>query len=273
MSEPCKPNNDIRIAVVGAAGRMGGALIRAIHADSQLQLGCALEHAQSKSLTQDAGALAGVGKLDCPIIEQADGQHFDVMIDFSTPTTTINNIAFCEKSGNAIVIGTTGMDDEMMLQMQQAAKTIPILFSANYSVGINVLIKCLKMATAAMGEQSDIEIIEAHHRHKVDAPSGTALMLGEAIAGQMGTTVTKRGVFTRHGQIGERENNTIGFSTIRGGDIAGEHHVIFIGESERLELGHRATDRKIFAAGALRAAKWLSSQPVGLYDMDHVLNL
>jgi 4-hydroxy-tetrahydrodipicolinate reductase len=263
----------IDIAVIGAAGRMGGAIIRAIQTEPAVSLSCALERPESDALGLDAGTLAKIEPLNVPIIDSPQGQAFDIMIDFSTPASSLLNIEFCQNAGRAIVIGTTGMNDDVMHKMQQAAKHIPVMFSANYSVGVNLAAKLLRLAAAVIGNESDIEIIEAHHRHKVDAPSGTALLLGKAIADELGKDLSRDGVFCREGIIGEREQGTIGFSTIRGGDIAGEHTVMFIGEAERIEITHRATDRKIFANGAIRAAKWLNEQPAGLYDMNDVLGL
>lgn len=263
----------IKIAVIGAAGRMGGAIIRAISADDSVVLSCALEYAESPTIGKDAGNVANIGALEVPIVASPKGQAFDIMIDFSTPASTLLNIEHCHSEGRAIIIGTTGMNDAVMAKMRQAAQQIPVMFSANYSVGVNVTAKLLKMAAAVIGDDTDIEIIEAHHKHKVDAPSGTALLLGNAIADEMGKNLSQDGVFVREGIIGERKQGSIGFSTIRGGDIAGEHTVMFIGESERIEITHRATDRKIFANGAIRAAKWLSGRPAGLYDMNDVLGL
>jgi len=262
-----------KVAVIGAAGRMGGAIIRALSADQQLSLGCALERPGSAALGKDAGQLAGLAQCNVPVVDSADGEGFDIMIDFSTPAATLLNIENCRKQGKSIVIGTTGMNEEVLESMRQAARHIPVMFSANYSVGVNLMAKLLKLTAEVIGEDSDIEVIEAHHRHKVDAPSGTALLLGNAITDTLGTSLDKDGVFCREGIIGERQQGSIGFSTIRGGDIAGEHTVMFIGEAERIEITHRATDRKIFANGAVRAAKWLSQQPAGLYDMNDVLGL
>ena len=263
----------INIAVIGAAGRMGGAIIRAIESDQAVTLSCALERPQSTALGQDAGSLANIVPLGVPIVGSAQDQTFDIMIDFSTPASTLLNVDFCKNARKAIVVGTTGMSEEALETLREASKTIPVMFSANYSVGVNLTAKLLKMAAAVIGDETDIEIIEAHHKHKVDAPSGTALLLGRAIADELGKNLQRDGVFCREGIIGERESGTIGFSTIRGGDIAGEHTVMFIGDSERIEITHRATDRKIFANGAIRAAKWLSKQPAGLYDMNDVLGL
>ncbi len=263
----------VDIAVVGAAGRMGGALIRAIAADEELSLSCALEHGESIALGKDAGEVANIGLSNIAIADSPKQQPFDIMIDFSTPASTLLNIEFCQNEKRAIVIGTTGMNDAVLAKMRLAAKTIPVMYSANYSVGVNLTAKLVEMATKIIGEESDIELVEAHHKHKVDAPSGTSLLLGNVIANSLGASLEDRAVFSREGIIGERAEGSIGFSTIRGGDLAGEHTVIFFGASKRLEITHRATDRKIFANGALKAAKWLSEKPAGLYDMNDVLGL
>ncbi len=262
-----------KIAVIGAAGRMGGAIIRALSSEQELELSCALERAECPVLGEDSGTISGIGENGVIIVDNPEAQAFDTMIDFSTPASTLLNLEFCRNQGRAIIIGTTGMDEDALEMMRQASQQIPVMFSANYSVGVNLMAKLLKLAASVIGEQTDIEIIEAHHKHKVDAPSGTALLLGNAVAETMGKTLREDGVFCREGIIGEREQGSIGFSTIRGGDIAGEHTVMFIGEAERIEITHRATDRKIFANGAVRAAKWLSQQPAGLYDMNDVLGL
>lgn len=262
-----------KLAVIGAAGRMGGAIIRAIESDQAVTLSCALEHADSPALGQDAGMVANIGELNIPIVSSAKEWVFDTMIDFSTPASSLLNIEHCLNEARAIIIGTTGMNEEVMAKMRRASEHIPIIFSANYSVGVNLTVKLLKMAAAVIGNETDIEIIEAHHKHKVDAPSGTALLLGNTIADELGKDLSRDGVFCREGITGERKQGSIGFSTIRGGDIAGEHTVMFIGESERIEISHRATDRKIFANGAIRAAKWLQDKPAGLYDMNDVLGL
>ena len=263
----------IKIAVIGAAGRMGGAIIRAMENDDDLALGCALEHAESTALGRDAGVSAQVGRLGLEIVSSPVGYDFDIMVDFSTPQATLENLEFCREHKRAIVIGTTGMDEDGLARVRDAAREIPVMYSANYSVGVNLAARLLKMAAAVIGEETDIEIIEAHHKHKVDAPSGTALLLGRAVAEPLGKDLSEDGVFCREGIVGERRDGTIGFSTIRGGDIAGEHTVMFIGDAERIEISHRATDRKIFANGAVKAAKWLNGKPAGLYDMNDVLGL
>ena len=183
----------IKLAVIGAAGRMGGAIIRALESDQAVRLASALEHTDSPVLGQDAGRVANTNKLGVPIVSNPEAQEFDVMIDFSTPTSTLKNIKFCHQAGKAIVIGTTGMDQDMMAHMHHAAEDIPIIFSANFSVGINLTAKLLKMAASVIGNETDIEVIEAHHKQKVDAPSGTALLLGKAITDELGTDLSKAG--------------------------------------------------------------------------------
>ncbi len=263
----------LRLAVVGAAGRMGGAIIRAVRAESEISLSLALERSGSEFIGTDAGDLAGLGATGTLISDSINPDAFDVMVDFSNPASTLAHISSCAKHGKPIVVGTTGMSPSDIAQLDTAAEKIPILFAANMSVGVNVTLKLLEMAAAAIGEQVDIEVIEAHHKHKVDAPSGTALAMGEVMAKVLGKDLQKDGVFSRHGVTGERVDGSIGFSTIRGGDLAGEHTVLFIGDSERIEITHRATDRKIFANGAVRAARWLGDKPAGRYDMQDVLDL
>lgn len=261
-----------RIAVSGAAGRMGQAIIRLIAEDDALELAAALEHGQSPVLSRDAGTVAGIARLGVPIVPAAEG-GFDVMVEFTTPDATMEHLAFCRAHGHAIMIGTTGLDDRQRGEIRDAGRDIPVVFAANTSVGINLCVALLETAGRVLGDHMDVEVVEAHHRHKVDAPSGTALLLGETVAGALGRDLGTDGVFAREGHTGPRPAGSIGFSTIRGGDIAGEHTVMFIGESERIEITHRATDRRIFAMGALRAARWLAGRPAGFYDMRDVLEL
>ncbi len=261
-----------RIAVSGAAGRMGQAIIRLIAEDDALELAAALEHGQSPALSRDAGTVAGIARLGVPVVPAAEA-GFDVMVEFTTPDATMEHLAFCRAHGHAIMIGTTGLDDRQRGEIRDAGRDIPVVFVANTSVGINLCVALLETAGRVLGDHMDVEVVEAHHRHKVDAPSGTALLLGETVAGALGRDLGTDGVFAREGHTGPRPKGSIGFSTIRGGDIAGEHTVMFIGESERIEITHRATDRRIFAMGALRAARWLAGRPAGFYDMRDVLEL
>ena len=261
-----------RIAVSGAAGRMGQAIIRLIAEDDALELAAALEHGQSPVLSRDAGTVAGIARLGVPVTPAAEAS-FDVMVEFTTPDATMEHFAFCRAHGHAIMIGTTGLDDRQRGEIRDAGRDIPVVFAANTSVGINLCVALLETAGRVLGDHMDVEVVEAHHRHKVDAPSGTALLLGETVAGALGRDLGTDGVFAREGHTGPRPAGSIGFSTIRGGDIAGEHTVMFIGESERIEITHRATDRRIFARGALRAARWLAGRPAGFYNMRDVLEL
>ncbi len=196
-----------------------------------------------------------------------------MLIDFTVPAATIANLALCQQHGKRIVIGTTGLDDAQKAQLQAAAADAGVVYSGNYSVGVNVTLRLLELAAQAFGDSVDIEIIEAHHRHKVDAPSGTALMMGEAVAGALDRDLKQVAVYERHGHTGPRARESIGFQTIRGGDIVGDHNVMFIGEGERIEIRHVATSRMNFANGAVRAACWVQQQASGLYDMRDVLNL
>ena len=264
-----------KIAISGASGRMGLNLIKACEQNDSAQLSVAIEREGSESLGRDAGEIAGVNPVSVSVIaDYADvGDNFEVLVDFTRPEVCLEKLAFCVSNNKAIVIGTTGFSDEQKQQITEAAKSIPIVFAPNMGVGVNVTLKLLQLAAKAMGNDTDIEIIEAHHRYKVDAPSGTALGMGEVIVDALGTTLEEKAVYAREGITGEREKGTIGFSTIRGGDIVGEHTVMFIGEGERVEVTHKATSRMTFASGAIKAACWLAGQKVGLYDMQDVLGL
>lgn len=263
----------IRIAIAGAAGRMGQAIARELQGNNELFLVAALEHKHSSALGQDIGLMCGLGTTDVLIVDQLDGGSFDLLIDFTQPESTMEHIALCLENNAAMVIGTTGLNDPQKQMIVDAGRRIPILLAANTSVGVNLCASLVEMAARVLGDVVDIEIMEAHHRHKVDAPSGTALLLGEAVAGALNKDLDRDGVYERYGYTGERVAGSIGFSTIRGGDIAGEHTVMFIGESERIEITHRATDRKNFAWGAIRAASWLSGQQPGFYRMKDALGL
>ncbi|MBX2869711.1 MAG: 4-hydroxy-tetrahydrodipicolinate reductase [Acidiferrobacterales bacterium] len=263
----------IKLAIAGASGRMGQALIRMATEDPELQVTTAFEYAGSEAVGKDAGLLAGIGELGVIISGGPQWDKADVVIDFTSPAASVEHAALCAEMGKPLLIGTTGMNAEQKLSVTESAKMTPIVLAANTSVGVNLCVALLETASRVIGDVTDIEVIESHHKHKVDAPSGTALLLGEAAARPIGKSLDKDGVFARHGITGARPEGCIGFSTIRGGDIAGEHTVMFIGESERLEITHRATDRKIFAKGALRAARWLVGQSPGFYDMRDVLAL
>lgn len=264
-----------RVAVTGAAGRMGRTLIQAIHSSDDLSLGAALERPDSTLLGSDAGELAGVGRLNVEVGADAAGaaDAFDVLIDFTVPQAALAHLAVCEDAGKAMVIGTTGFDAAGHERVRAAAKRIPILMAPNMSVGVNLTFKLVEMAARVLGDGVDVEIIEAHHRHKIDAPSGTAVRMGEIVADVLGRDLEQVAVYGRQGQVGARKPDTIGFATVRAGDIVGEHTVYFAGAGERLEITHRAHSRDNFAKGAALAAAWVAGKPNGLYTMFDVLGL
>ncbi len=264
-----------RIAIIGASGRMGRNLIEAVHLAEGVSLGAAIVRPGSSLIGADAGEMAGVGPLGVQIVDSLEAacEHFDVLIDFTLPESTEKNIAFCRANGKKIVIGTTGLSDGQKAALKDAAKDIALVFAPNMSVGVNLTLKLLQMAAKVLGDEVDIEIIEAHHRHKIDAPSGTALAMGEAVAETLGRDLKECAVYGREGRTGERERQTIGFETIRAGDIVGEHTVMFAGLGERVEITHKASSRTTFAKGAVRAAAWLGDKKNGLFDMQDVLSL
>ena len=265
----------IRIAIAGAGGKMGRQLIQAVSQIEGVTLGAAFEREGSSLIGSDAGELAGIGlcgvKVTDNLLKAKD--QFDVLIDFTRPEGTLAHLTFCVEHKKMMIIGTTGFDEAGKQAIANAAQQIAIVFAANFSVGVNLVLKLLEKATQIMGDYTDIEIIEAHHRHKVDAPSGTALAMGEAIADALCCNLNERAVYCREGHTGERQKGAIGFATIRAGDIVGEHTAIFADVGERVEISHKASSRMTFANGAVRAALWLAKQPVGLYDMRDVLNL
>lgn len=263
-----------RIAITGAAGRMGRVLIEAVHNDEAAQVSGAIVLENDPLLGVDAGAIAGLNtNFDAKAVSSLEEivDDFDVLIDFTTPEASIKNLAFCQQHGKGIVIGTTGLTDEQKHTLAQAAGSTKIVFAPNYSVGVNLCLNLLRMAASVMGEDSDIEVIEMHHRHKVDAPSGTALRMGEVVAETLGWDLNEVATYGREGYTGARPQKQIGFETIRGGDVVGDHTVMFATEGERVEVTHKAQSRMTFAKGAVRAAKWLEQQPAGLYDMQDVL--
>lgn len=265
----------MRVAIAGAAGRMGRNLVAACHQHPELTVTVATERPGNSLLGADAGELAGVGKLGVELVDDlvAVADKFDVLIDFTSIAATLAHLDFCRVTGRSLVIGTTGFSDEQKQQIEAAAKDISIVFAPNMSVGVNLCLKLLDMAARVMGDEVDIEVIEAHHRHKVDAPSGTALRMGEVVADALGRDLKECAVYGREGQTGERDRKTIGFETIRAGDIVGEHTVMFADIGERVEITHKASSRMTFANGAARAAAWLSGKESGLYDMQDVLGL
>ena len=267
MSQP------VRIAIHGAAGRMGRALIEACAQTAGLKLGAALERADCPDLGRDAGTLAGLAELGVRLADAAGPGAFDVLVDFTRPEPSLKVLEACRAAKRAMVIGTTGFTAPQKQQIAAAAREIPIVMAPNFSVGVNLSLQLLETAARVFGEQFDVEIVEAHHRHKVDAPSGTALAMGEAVARALGRDLKASAIYAREGHTGERKRGTIGFATVRGGDVVGDHSVLFLGEGERLEISHKATSRMNFARGAMRAALWLAGRPAGLYDMQDVLEL
>ncbi len=265
----------MRVAVVGAAGRMGRNLIQAVHQHPELELTAATERPDSEMIGLDAGELAGVGRLNVPISHSLTKvvDQFDVVIDFTRPDATMIHLDICREHGRKMVIGTTGLSDEQKARIDQAAKDIAIVFAPNMSIGVNLCFKLLELAARVMGDDADIEIIEAHHRHKVDAPSGTALRMGEVVAETLGRDLKEVAVYGREGHTGPRDRRTIGFETIRAGDVVGEHSVWFATEGERVEIVHKASSRMTFANGAARACAWLAGQDKGHFDMQDVLGL
>lgn len=265
-----------RIAVMGAAGRMGRHLVEAVQQRAPLTgLTAAIVRPGSTLVGADAGELASLGRIGvqlvgslAPVVEE-----FDVLIDFTLPEVMLHNLAFCRKAGKAMVIGTTGLTAEQKQLLAEAGRDIPIVFASNFSVGVNLAFKLLDVAARVMGDEADIEIIEAHHRHKVDAPSGTAVSMGEVIAKALDRDLRQVAVYGREGHTGVRARETIGFATVRGGDVVGDHTVLFAAEGERLEITHKASSRMTFAKGAVRAALWLDGKAPGLYDMQDVLDL
>jgi 4-hydroxy-tetrahydrodipicolinate reductase len=263
----------VRIAVTGAAGRMGKTLIEAIANADGCKLTAALERSDSSLIGADAGELAGIGKNGVIVgghLEQVVDQ-FDVLIDFSVPAATLKNAAVCGAAGKKIVIGTTGFTAQQKEELLNALQAVAACMASNYSTGVNVCFKLLELASQALGDDYDIEIYEAHHKHKVDAPSGTALSIGEVVAKSLGRNLREVAVYGREGITGARKRETIGFVTLRAGDIVGDHTVTFAADGERVEITHKASSRMSFARGAVRAANWLGKQQPGLYDMQDVL--
>ncbi|WP_461521305.1 4-hydroxy-tetrahydrodipicolinate reductase [Porticoccus sp.] len=264
-----------RIAVTGAAGRMGKTLIEAVSLNPQTTLAAAIERPESSLIGADAGELAGIGKLGVAVVGDI-GQvvdQFDVLIDFTAPQATLANAEICGAAGKKLVVGTTGFTAEQKVQLLSVAELTGLCMASNFSTGVNLCFKLLEMAAKVLGDDVDIEIYEAHHRHKVDAPSGTALSMGEVVAKALGRDLREVAVYGREGQTGARERETIGFATVRAGDIVGDHTVMFAAEGERVEITHKASSRMSFARGAVRAAAWLQGQEKGLYDMQDVLDL
>ncbi|MBY0578316.1 MAG: 4-hydroxy-tetrahydrodipicolinate reductase [Burkholderiales bacterium] len=264
----------MRLAIAGSSGRMGHSLISAVFDSNDMALHAALDRKGSEFLHKDAGELVGAPcgvKIMDDVGKALSGA--DVLIDFTRPEATLDHLDFCRRMKVNMVIGTTGFSAEQKALLAEAADDIAIVFAPNMSVGVNVAFKLLEIAAKVLGEDYDVEIIEAHHRHKVDAPSGTALKMGEVVAAALGRNLDECAVYGREGVTGERAAATIGFATVRGGDIVGDHTVLFAGTGERIEITHKAESRATFAVGAMRAARFLAGRDAGLYDMRDVLGL
>ena len=265
----------IKVAVSGAAGRMGGRVITAVKEDPELELSGGLERPGHQYLGMDAGLTAGCGTLGVAITDNLNElvKGCDVLIDFSAPVVSLKNLEVCGLNGKAAVIGSTGFKPEEVALARELARNIPVVLAPNMSVGVNVVFKVLNDVAKILGDDFDVEIVEAHHKLKKDSPSGTAVRMGEIVAKALGRDYNKVANFHREGICGERTKQEIGMQTIRGGDIVGDHTVYFIGMGERIEVTHRAHTRDMFSRGAARAAKWVVDQKPGLYDMQDVLGL
>jgi 4-hydroxy-tetrahydrodipicolinate reductase len=265
----------IKVAIAGCTGRMGRALLEAVVQQSNFVLHAALDHGETFELGLDVGSFLGTKPKGVLITADVEAAlpGADVLIDFTRPEGTLRHLEVCQKLGVNMVIGTTGFNAQQKAQLGAAAQHIGIVFAPNMSVGVNLTFKLLEMASRVLSHGYDIEIIEAHHRHKVDAPSGTALGMGEVIAKTLGRDLSQCAVYGREGVTGERDPSTIGFATVRGGDIVGDHTVLFAGTGERIEITHKASSRATFALGALRAARFLQNNVAGMYDMQDVLEL
>ena len=265
-----------RVAVAGAAGRMGRMLVAAFAAAEDMALAAALQRERSPHVGTDAGELAGIGPLGVAVATDvaAAAAASDVLVDFSAPGATLAKLSACADAGTALVIGTTGFDEAGVAAIRGAATKVPVVLSPNMSVGVNVAFELVAAAAAALGDEVDVEVVESHHRHKADAPSGTALRLGEILAAALGRDLSRDAVYGRSGNTGQRPRRAIGFHSLRGGDTVGEHTVVFAGAGERIEITHRAGSRENFAAGAVRAARFVAGgRSPGLYGMDEVLGL
>ncbi|SJN42284.1 4-hydroxy-tetrahydrodipicolinate reductase [Psychrobacter sp. JB385] len=274
MSQQIK-EQAIKVGVIGAGGRMGRMLIEAVQNNVKTTLNAAIERQGSSLVGADAGEVAAIGRLEVQIVDELEAviNDIDVLIDFSLPDATEKNMQVCAEHNVAMVIGTTGFNQQQEQVLAEASKKIALVYAGNYSTGVNLSLKLLGMAAKAFGNDADVEIIEAHHKHKIDAPSGTAYMMAEAVADARGQNLKDVAIYGREGQTGEREAGTIGIHAVRGGEIVGDHTVMFIADGEVVEITHRARARMTFAAGAVRAATWVTEQVVGQYDMQDVLGL
>ena len=262
-----------RIAIAGAAGRMGRNLIIACAEADDMDLTQALEREQNPAIGSDTGLLAGLKPNNVLVSDQLEAAAFDILIDFTHPSATTQHVDFCLEHGKKMVVGTTGCDQELEQKLEAAGNSIALVYAPNMSVGVNLCLNLLQTAAAVLGDTVDIEVIEAHHRHKVDAPSGTALKMGQVIAETLGRDLKDCAVYGREGQIGARDPKTIGFESIRAGDIVGEHTVMFADEGERIEITHKASSRMTFAYGAIRACRWVEQQRKGIFTMQDILEV
>jgi 4-hydroxy-tetrahydrodipicolinate reductase len=263
----------MKLAIAGSGGRMGRMLIEAALAAEDLSIAAALERPDAPQIGQDCALFLGKASGVSITSDLAAITRADVLIDFTRPEATLKYLQVCVEHRVRAVIGTTGFDEAGRRQVEQAARSVPVVFSPNMSVGVNVAFRLVELAARMLPEDFDVEIIEAHHRHKVDAPSGTALRLGEVVASAQGRTLQQVAVHARHGVTGPRRPTSIGFSVVRGGDLVGDHTVMFAGTGERIEIAHRASSRMTYALGALRAARFVAQRDPGLYDMRDVLGL
>lgn len=264
----------LKVVIAGCSGRMGQALLDGVFSDPELTLHAALDRADSPQIGRDAGEQFGkVSGVKISHNLESALKGADVLVDFTRPEPSLQYLAACQTAGVSMVIGTTGFSAAEKSLIESASKTIPVVFAPNMSAGVTLLISLVQAAAKVLDEGYDVEIIEAHHRHKVDAPSGTALRLGEAAADALGRDLEACAIYGREGVTGERDANTIGFATVRGGDVVGDHTVLFAGIGERVELTHKASSRATFALGALRAAKFMAEKKSGLFDMQDVLQL
>jgi 4-hydroxy-tetrahydrodipicolinate reductase len=264
----------VKVAILGCSGRMGRNLIQAAVEHKSIELVGGTVRASSSFVNFDLGELAGIGAIGQKTVTNLnDLLYADVFIDFTAIETTLDNLKWCQQHHKALVIGTTGFSDEQVSIIEKAGELMPVILAPNTSVGVNLMFKLLEVTAKAIGDYTDIEIFEAHHRFKKDAPSGTAVKMGQVIADTLGRDLNKVAVYGREGITGERDKETIGFATVRAGDIVGEHTAFFADIGERLEITHRASSRMTFALGAMRAAFWLSEADNGFYDMQDVLGL
>ena len=265
----------INIAITGAGGRMGKTLIEAITNSDGIQLTAAIENPESALIGADVGELSGVGLNNIQVVGSLSDviNSFDVLIDFSTPTSTASNAEVCLAHKKKLVVGTTGLTEEQSQLVNSASQGIAICMASNFATGVNLCFKLAEIAASVLGDDADIEISEAHHKDKVDAPSGTALSLGKVVADALDRDLDQVAVYGREGQTGQRKRSTIGFSSVRAGDVVGDHTVLFAADGERVEITHKASSRMAFAKGAVRAARWLMEKDSGMFDMQDVLGL